>query len=85
MGEKFKRQFLQCLSENMSCCYGGDNGPICCPLITCWRKTGSTRGGVVAGTTDFYMTDALITHPSTRTTCINSSNHHMYHNQGHSQ
>ena len=85
MGEKFKRQFLQCLSENMSCCYGGDNNDVCCPLITCWRKIGSNGGVVVTGPTDFYMTDALIAQPSTRATCINTSNHLMYHNQGHSQ
>ena len=87
MGEKFKRQFLQCLKENMSCCYGGENNSTCCPLLKCWEKIGSSSSerGVVTGryTTDFCMTDALITHPPGVNN--STSNHHTLHNQGHSQ
>ena len=89
LGDKFKRVFLQCLSENMSCCYGGGgiDNKVCCPLITCGRKIGSNeRNGGITGTTDFYMTDALITQPSrtpSRTIYVNASNPHVYHNQNH--
>ena len=85
LGDKFKRVFLQCLSENMSCCYGIDeggsgDGKVCCPLIKCRRKNQSVHrnNGGITGTTDFYMTDALITQPTTKTTYVNTSNSHVY-------
>ena len=90
LGDKFKRVFIQCLSENMSCCYGGGGGidnKVCCPLIKCGRKIGSDeRNGAIAGTTDFYMTDALISQPSrtpSKTIYVDASNPHVYHNQEH--
>ena len=77
----------------MSCCYGGDSfdNKVCCPFITCGRKIGSNeRNGGITGTTDFYMTDALITQPSrtpsrTIDTSINTSNPHVYYSQKHCQ
>ena len=85
LGDKFKRVFLQCLSENMSCCYGNDggatgDGKVCCPLIKCGRKNQGVHrnNGAITGTADFYMTDALITQPSTLTTYVNTSNSHVY-------
>ena len=87
MGEKFKRQFLQCLKENMSCCYGGETNSTCCPLLTCRKKfeISDSERGAVSGryTTDLCMTDALISHSPG----VNNStaNHHTFDNQGHSQ
>ena len=83
----FKRVFLQCLSDNFSCCYGSEGSDsigygdekICCPLIKCGRKnqTGHRNNGAITGTTDFYMTDALMTQPSTLTTYVNASKPHV--------
>ena len=80
----FKRVFLQCLSDNFSCCYGIDEDEtgdrkVCCPFIKCGRKsqTGHRNNGAITGTTDFYMTDALITQPSTLTTYVNASKTHV--------
>ena len=84
LGDKFKRVFLQCLSENLSCCYGGDregsgDRKVCCPFIKCGRKneTAHRNNGAITGTTDFYMTDALITQPPTLTTYVNTSQAHV--------
>ena len=86
LGDKFKRVFLQCLSENMSCCYGNDGfeNNVCCPIITMGRKDRrhDGNGKNITGTADFYMTDALVTQPTTKPS---SSNHAVHHNQVHGQ
>ena len=83
LGDKFKRVFLQCLSENMPCCYSGrgENGT-CCPMIICGRKHMRNRNTTATGATEYYMRDGFGSHRTTRTTLdSNTGNYRLSQDQ----